>query len=814
MSRPRQSLPDLSTAINNYTAITGQLRQTVSFDLHHLSEEKASATVLAQIKAGVEKRWDRIRFITGRGNHVNAKGKRGTLYKNFRSWLQQVKSDGMTVEKFDGFYEVSLPKENTIYSSIEALFDHEVHNHLKSNIKSIKTGAANKDFDSMMALALCYDKGIGVTKSYSAATALYKEIADTHKDSLAQFETGCRYFIGIGVRQSDVEAIRYCELSAAQGYVLAEFLLGTIFHKGTDAIPVDLERAHHYFIAAAGHKHAEAARKAGSFYYQGAGCIPDPKAAVRYWEQGAELGDSTAAFNLVHAYETADGVEADSEKADHFLRLAAKLGDPDAQFLLGLKLFFGLHDATRDDKTGLHWIKQAAKQKYKDALMFLFRIEMRAGHTALAAEHIIAAARAGDITAQYHITCMPLAKLQNTYAIKPEDEKSSTASPFTVELQAEIKKLFLKQDNELIISTETIKEQSVAGYLMADEHSEEEVKKGMSLMKAMAAKKSTWAIGCVAGTYLEGHNDIIKINPSLAYEYLLQGEKLNDPNCLLLLGRFWANGLGTHLAAELRVNMKKALEFLERSRALNFIAAYNELGNYYYTNKNYPLALENYLKAVKLSLTTPKDENSEQTDVLAHAAANVARIYYKGNEGVPRNEKQAFYYFDIAAVNGIVEAAMFLMNFYHNANVTEKVIYYANIAAKLGEPGAQQFMQVMRSKPGFLPFVEEFCQRQPEQITTAEITFDPGYSLQSRPRIADTASLTQLKTKSSLPFFAVKSGESVDAVLECKTPQDYIAVQTLQTDLHCQGLFFKNAKKKKYFVLEQIDEVMSLTRSK
>jgi TPR repeat protein len=817
MSRPRQSLPDLSTVIANHVATTGPLHQTASIDLHGLSVEKARATVITQIKLAPEKRWDKIRFITGRGNHVNAKGNRGTIYKSFQEWLQVVNNAPLTVEQFDGFYEISFVNENTIYNPLEALFNQEIHHYLSSEIESIKTAAAKKDFDAMMALALCYDKGIGVSKDYRAATALYKEIAETRKDSLAQFETGCRYFIGIGVRQNDLEAVRYLALSAAQGYVLAEFLLGSIFHKGTETIPVDLARAHRYFIAAASHKNAEAARKAGSFYYQGLGCTPNLEAAVMFWEQGAERGDKIAAFNLVHAYETGEGVKRDSSKADYFLRLAAKLGDRDGQFLLGLKLFFGLHGAAIDIKTGLRWIKEAAKQNHSDALMFLFRIEFAAGNTTQAGEHVIAAARAGEITAQYHITCMALEKLQRTYRANPKDEKSSAPSNFTTELQTEIKELFLKQDNELIITTETIKEKAVAGYLMGDEHGEEEVKKGIALMKAMAANNSTWAIGCLAGTYLEGHNNIIKINPQIAYQFLLQGEKLNDPNCLLLLGRYWSQGLGTHLPAAQRVDIKKGLEFLERSRALSYIAAYNELGNFHYTNENHLLAVENYCMAVELSLTTPKDEASEQTDVLAHAAANLARIYYKGYEEIPRDEKKALYYFDLAAVNGIVEAAMFLMNFYRKHDKTEEVIYYANIAAKLGEPTAQNFMQVMRSTPQYLPMVELYCSRQTEQIPIAEITFDASYSLHLRPKIADTASLTKLKAKSALPFFAVKSGEKiVDAVVQCKNQQDYTAIQKLQNDLHCLGTFFKNAKKKKFFVLKDVDALMSqvLTRSK
>ena len=150
-------------------------------------------------------------------------------------------------------------------------------------------------------------------------------------------------------------------------------------------------------------------------------------------------------------------------------------------------------------------------------------------------------------------------------------------------MQTEIKQAFLKQDNQKILATKIIDAKGLVGYLMADEHGAIEVNKGIALLKEMAKGNSAWAISCLAGTYLEGHNGLIKINPQLAYGYLLQGEKLNDPKCLLLLGRYWFNGLGVQLPAAKRVDMKKALGFLERACAQNYIEAFNELGNFYHT---------------------------------------------------------------------------------------------------------------------------------------------------------------------------------------------------------------------------------------
>ena len=103
----------------------------------------------------------------------------------------------------------------------------------------------------------------------------------------------------------------------------------------------------------------------------------------------------TAAFNLVYVYETGQGIKQDSQLADKYLQLAAKLGDPDAQFSLGLKLFFGFSGATINSKAGLQWIKQAAEQNHPDALMFLFHIELARGNNTLAGSYVICSCSSG-----------------------------------------------------------------------------------------------------------------------------------------------------------------------------------------------------------------------------------------------------------------------------------------------------------------------------------------------------------------------------------------------------------------------------------
>jgi TPR repeat protein len=679
---------------------TGTLHRLASIDLHGLSEEQAKNVIQTQLKYFPVNQWEKIRFITGRGNHINAKGQRGTIYNNFKDWINEVKTKTQTVEQFDGYYEITIENENTIYSPIEYFLDQIIEKYIIKNIKEIQTDAAKKDEDAMMALAICYDKGLSVKQDYKQATILYKEIADTKKTALTQFETGCRYFIGMGVRQNDTEAIKYLELSAAQEYVHAEYMLGTIFHKGTNTVPADLPRAFKYYLAAAKHKHPEAARIIGNFYHSGTGVEKNEEEAIKWWQQAETQGDPIAALNLANHTKN-------SERAGYYLQRSATLRNRNAQFLLGLKLIFGFEKTKIDMKQGIHWITQAAKQFHPDALLLLFKISAANKKWTEAGTYLIEAAEAGEIEAQYHIAFTKPEILKKIFPSRDDKEENPTTkvNRFTTTLQEKTIKTFLQQPNQNILENKNINAQLVVACLIDDKNTAAEIKKGITLLKTMSENNDTWAIFCIAGEYLEGRGDIIKKNPQLGYQYLLKGEKLDDPNCLCSLGKYWAQGLGTQLPEKQRINPEKALKYFERAAKKNNPGAYLELG-VFYNETNLPLAIQNYQKALELSAPGVQTENSPQQNVYMYAAINLAQIYQRGGKDVPKDQPKALHHYDIAANNGSVDAAMNLFQYYIDNDDTDKYLYYLNIGATLGDERAKQVLQKLTSNPQTKALVE------------------------------------------------------------------------------------------------------------
>ena len=57
-------------------------------------------------------------------------------------------------------------------------------------------------------------------------------MAANQGDHLAQFTLGNRYFLGLGVDQSNTHAFKYYKLSAEQGLTSAQHALGIMYLKG------------------------------------------------------------------------------------------------------------------------------------------------------------------------------------------------------------------------------------------------------------------------------------------------------------------------------------------------------------------------------------------------------------------------------------------------------------------------------------------------------------------------------------------------------------------------------------------------------
>lgn len=198
-------------------------------------------------------------------------------------------------------------------------------------------------------------------------------------DVTAQYLLGAALLFGEGVRQNVSRGLQLSELAGQQGHAYAyesiaeyyenrnnfnrddialaleyyakardagsataDFYIANIYSYGT-GVPVDHERAFHFYQAAARLNHAGAYNNLAFMYENGHYVEVDLSEAVGFYEISSELGSPVASYNLALAYLEGKGVPVNNNKAAELFMLALERGNrsviDDTELDLGAEYF-------------------------------------------------------------------------------------------------------------------------------------------------------------------------------------------------------------------------------------------------------------------------------------------------------------------------------------------------------------------------------------------------------------------------------------------------------------------------------------------
>lgn len=733
---------NISTASLFRPSLPAQSHQTAMIDLHGMSVERAQDLVTHHVAQASTRGWSKIRFVTGKGNHINARGERGTLYKSFKDWLNNLQDKIAKIDQYDGYYEVDIKDGVAVRNPFSALMNECMRDMLIKDIEEIKKAAEKGEVQATIALACCHDQGIGVKQNYQKATELYIRLAEKEKLPLAQYEAGCRFYIGKGIKQDDGKAIDYFKLAAKQNYVLAEFLLAEIYRKGFGAVAVDDVLATEYYLKAALHGHIEAARKLGCAYHSGLGTGIDFAKAIEWWGKACKLGDCVAAFNLSAMYQDGTGVAKDHKKSVHYLEIAAGLHDPDAQEILGYCYYYGDKEKNikMDKQRGLQWIRRAADNNSSQAQFFLFLHHRALNELKIAKEYLTNAALNGHIEAQFYIGFLSPAhsgnntggKLSKAGEFSAEINKADTDSDLFVvdeDLRKKILERLLEHSVEEILQ---VKSDSltfgIIDLLLCGDSTKKQIKKGIMILEKLAAENNTEALGYLGGIHLSGNVKTIKKNVNNAKKaegFWLKGAALGDSDCLCGLGYYWYEGLGAVK------NHKQALIYFNQAAEQCNANANNMLGIFYMDGqcglkKDYKKAAEYFLKAMEYDNPKKRKELHKQRksfnsvkNTFKHAARNLGLLYFNGNRDFPKDEEKGIEILRQSAEDGSAESAVFLSGVFKERKQMKEFAYYLDLAAKLGDERAIQFIEIMPPtiRAVMQQFVPEYAEKKSDKPT-------------------------------------------------------------------------------------------------
>lgn len=184
----------------------------------------------------------------------------------------------------------------------------------------------------------------------------------------SEFQLGCLYEHGDGVRKSQKKALSYYQKAAKKGSAAGLYRCGLeLAAKG------DHKGAYSCYQQAADVYYPEAHNALGMALLTGKGVKKDPATSARHFRRAAESGLAIAQFNLANAYDNGEGLPQDYGEAAFWYRKAANQNEAEAQFCLGYFYEKGL-GMEKDTAQALLWYRRAAEQEHTGATRNLARL--------------------------------------------------------------------------------------------------------------------------------------------------------------------------------------------------------------------------------------------------------------------------------------------------------------------------------------------------------------------------------------------------------------------------------------------------------
>ena len=192
---------------------------------------------------------------------------------------------------------------------------------------------------------------------------------------LATDEPDNKYTAEAGLERDPAKGLHLLRIAAAMGHAQSCLLLGNAYYNGHLGLSKDDAKAYHYFSVpqAAGVPAVASAR--GLLLLLGQGVKQDTTKALEILNRADKAGFPRAAMHLAYAYYKGIGVKADARRAADYLSEAAATGIPGAYVYLAYITARGGEGLSADKEQAQHYVRLAAMdmgdraQKLYDRLM-------------------------------------------------------------------------------------------------------------------------------------------------------------------------------------------------------------------------------------------------------------------------------------------------------------------------------------------------------------------------------------------------------------------------------------------------------------
>ena len=210
-------------------------------------------------------------------------------------------------------------------------------------------------FMKSLAVAVSVFVGVG-----SGVASGHTWVEDTKRkaeqgDPVAQYQLGLYFRREYGDYEN---AIKWFTLSANQGYVIAQHLLGGIYEKG-QGVPQDYIEAAKWYQLAADHGFMIAQDNLGQMYQFGRGVPQDISKAIKWYKLASENGNYFSSWTLGTIYSIGGSVPKNEAEAAKWFLVGAEQGDSTSQFAIAQYYRLGL-GVPVDYQEAMKWYEESS----------------------------------------------------------------------------------------------------------------------------------------------------------------------------------------------------------------------------------------------------------------------------------------------------------------------------------------------------------------------------------------------------------------------------------------------------------------------
>lgn len=219
----------------------------------------------------------------------------------------------------------------------------------------------------------------------------------------AQYRLGKLYLAGTEVEQNAAYGLQCAWQAEQQNNDCAQYLLGKIYLKG-ELVEQDLAQAESLLEKASAQGNSYAKYALAKMHLAGQASVSDEHKAIRLLKESAERNNMWAQYLLGKFFFRGEHTEKNLAEAERLLTGSALQKNSQAQYLLA-RLYLCADGIPKDAEKALHWLKESATQKnqyaqYQLGKMLLFGKEVKRD-VAAGVELLTAAAEQGNVYAAW-----------------------------------------------------------------------------------------------------------------------------------------------------------------------------------------------------------------------------------------------------------------------------------------------------------------------------------------------------------------------------------------------------------------------------